>query len=68
MSASEFGLWALAVFAWPFSAIGALFMWAWCKESVSQFWFEQQMRLRYLDWLDKQDEPFEQEAEDEQLY
>lgn len=52
MTASEFGLWALAVFAWVFTAYGAVYLHAIVKDALYELWVDHQMRLRYLDRVD----------------
>lgn len=61
MTASEFGLWALAVFAWIFTAYGAVFIHAFVREAVRDLWMEHQMRLRYLTKVDEGEvDPFDE--------
>lgn len=62
MNASEFGLWALAVFAWIFVAYSAVYLHAFVRDAVWQFWVDHQMRLRYLARVDEGEiDPFEEE-------
>lgn len=64
MTASEFGLWALAVFAWIFTAYGAVFFYAFVLDAVRQYWLDHQLRLRYLMKVDEGEaDPFEDEEE-----
>lgn len=60
MSASEFGLWALAVFAWIFTAYSAVFLHSFVRDAVQNFWLEHQLRLRYLQKVDEGEvDPFD---------
>lgn len=61
MEAQEFGMWALAVFAWVFTAYSAVWLHAFVRDQVWAYWLEHQLRLRYLDQVDAGEEnPFEE--------
>lgn len=59
MTAEEFGMWALATFAWIFVAYSAVFLHAFVREYRQQYWLEHQLRLRFLHSVDAGDvDPF----------
>lgn len=56
MAPEEFGMWALAVFAWVFTAYFAVWAHAFVRDQVWALWLEHQLRLRYLDKVDRGEE------------
>jgi len=55
MTPQEFGMWGLAVIVWLFAAFFAAWGYAAVRSEKNKMWLEEQMRLRFLEQVDREE-------------
>ena len=55
MTPQEFGMWGLAIIVWLFAAFFAAWGYAAVRSEKHKMWLEEQMRLRFLEQVDREE-------------
>jgi hypothetical protein len=63
MTPQEFGMWGLSVLVWLFVAFFATWGYAAVRSEKNKFWLEEQLRLRFLEQVDREELEIEIEEE-----
>lgn len=63
MTPQEFGMWGLSVLVWFFVAFFAAWGYAAVRSEKNKFWLEEQLRLRFLEQVDREELQIEIEEE-----